>query len=126
VLLGRYEGLRSPLAHDEGVAYLNVELAAGETWRYTPPAGHRVAWAYPYRGRLRAGPEALDRRLAVFETSDQPIEFTAESPSAFVLGSAVPHGHRLVLGPYSVHTSPEALALGQQGIRRAGAQLRQR
>jgi hypothetical protein len=33
-----------------------------------------------------------------------------------VLGSAAPHGHDLVLGYYSVHTSPAALRDGEATI----------
>jgi hypothetical protein len=42
---------------------------------------------------------------------------TAEVDTDFVLGSAVPHPHPLVLGHYSAHTSPSALADGEAGIR---------
>jgi len=37
------------------------------------------------------------------------VEFEALSDTEFMLGSAVPHDHELVLGNYSVHTSPKAL-----------------
>ena len=37
------------------------------------------------------------------------LEFEAQSNAEFVLGSAVPHNHDLVLGSHSVHTSVEAL-----------------
>jgi hypothetical protein len=40
-----------------------------------------------------------------------------------MLGSAVPHPHDLVLGYYSVHTSAEALAKGEQRIREIRAEL---
>jgi hypothetical protein len=37
----------------------------------------------------------------------------------------VKHPHPLVLGSYSVHTSPEALEIGEAGIARIGARLRE-
>src|SRR4051812_48300679 len=43
----------------------------------------------------------------------------------FVLGSAAPHAHDLVLGYYSVHTSAEALQRGEDEIRRIGRELRE-
>jgi hypothetical protein len=47
----------------------------------------------------------------------------ALAPSHFVLGSAAPHPHRLVLGYYSVHTYEAALAQGEAGIRTLKSQL---
>jgi hypothetical protein len=41
----------------------------------------------------------------------------ADVSTEFVLGSAMPHPHPLVLGHYSVHTSPTALADGEAGSR---------
>gem|GEM_PF-4619568 len=46
------------------------------------------------------------------------IEFDADVDTIFVLGSAVPHNHDLVLGNYSVHTSQSALQKGEAEIRR--------
>jgi hypothetical protein len=45
--------------------------------------------------------------MAVFERSEAPIALTVRrgTNAVFVLGSAVPHGHDLHLGYYSVHTS---------------------
>ena len=47
--------------------------------------------------------------LAAFEPSSEAVEFAALTDTEFVLGSAAPHEHDLVLGYYSVHTSPGAL-----------------
>jgi len=47
--------------------------------------------------------------LVAFEASNEAVEFEALSDTEFMLGSAVPHDHELVLGNYSVHTSPNAL-----------------
>jgi hypothetical protein len=43
----------------------------------------------------------------------------------FVLGSAPFHPHDLVLGYYSVHTSPSSLQKGEQQIAKIEARLRQ-
>ena len=59
---------------------------------------------------LRAGD------LAAFEPSNQAAEFVAVSDAEFVLGSAAPHRHDLVLGYYSVHTTPAALCDGEAYI----------
>ena len=60
-------------------------------------------------GVLSAPDELRHGELAAFEPSSEAVEFNALTDTEFVLGSAAPHGHDLVLGYYSVHTSVEAL-----------------
>lgn len=126
LLLGRYQGVHGPVPYDEGVNYLHVQLGANETWTYVPPAGHSLAWVYVYRGQLKTGSELIERQLAVFQSGEQAIRFAADEPVGFVVGSAKPHLHELVLGPYSVHTSRDALTRGFEEINRIGATLRPR
>jgi redox-sensitive bicupin YhaK (pirin superfamily) len=121
VILGSYEGGTSPIAAPPGMTYLQVNLADGERWRYQPPAGHEVAWVAVMDGtldRIAAG------SVAIFEPSEQAIDFTAHGATRFVLGSAVPHRHGLHLGNYSVHTTADALVTGEDEIRRIGRELR--
>jgi hypothetical protein len=47
--------------------------------------------------------------LAAFEPSNKAVEFDVVIDTEFVLGSAAPHEHDLVLVHYSAHTSPDAL-----------------
>ena len=77
-----------------------------------------------HEGRLRtgAGPIAAGE-VAVFERGERGIDFVAEGKTGFVLGSAAKHPHELVLGSYSVHTSPEALERGETAIRDLGVKL---
>lgn len=126
VILGRYENAQSPIPAPSGINYLLVRLSAGERWEYTPPAGHHVAWASIQRGTLRVAGEVISNELVVFGESEGGLTFTADEESEFVLGSAVPHPHDLVLGYYSVHTSSEALRAGESRIREIGAQLHRR
>lgn len=124
VILGELDGVRSPIDAPSSIDYLDVRLEAGEVWRYEPPAGHDVVWAAVHRGRVQAAEPIVAGELVVFEESPAPITFTAVTPAAFVLGSAARHPHPLVLGDYSVHTSPAALQAGQDGIRRIAGTLR--
>jgi redox-sensitive bicupin YhaK (pirin superfamily) len=126
VILGRYENAESPVPAPSDINYLLVRLSAGERWQYTPPAGHSVAWLSVQRGALRVGDEGITNELVVFDGSDDVLAFTAEEDTEFVLGSAVPHPHTLVLGYYSVHTSAEALRTGEARIMEIGTQLRRR
>ncbi len=109
VLLGRYGSAASAIASPSPINYLAVRLKAGERWRYQPPAGHTVLWAAIASGALSAPGELRHGDLAAFEPSSKAAEFEALTDTELVLGSAAPHQHDLVLGHYSVHTSPAAL-----------------
>jgi redox-sensitive bicupin YhaK (pirin superfamily) len=116
VLLGSYGSASSAIASPSPINYLAVRLRAGERWHYEPPTGHTVLWAAVTSGSL-AAPERLGRgTLAAFEPSNDPVEFVALIDTEFVLGSAVPHKHDLVLGYYSVHTSNTSLRSGEANI----------
>lgn len=116
VLLGTHGGAVSPLKAPSSMNYLAVRLEAGESWRYQPPVGHTVGWIALATGRLLA-PEPVEAgELVIFEPSNGAIDFHAEAGTEFVLGSAVPHAHDLVLGYHSVHTSSAALQAGEERI----------
>jgi redox-sensitive bicupin YhaK (pirin superfamily) len=125
VVLGSYQDAASPIPAPAAMNYLDVRLADGESWTYTPPAGHTVGWIALDQGRvlLADGDAVTAGELAVFEHGNGALGFTAQGVTSFVLGSAVPHPHELVMGTYSVHTSKAALAEGEAGIRRIGEQL---
>ncbi|CAB5512544.1 hypothetical protein LMG26857_01834 [Achromobacter anxifer] len=123
VLLGQYMGVAGALAAPSPMTYLGVRLRAGEQWRYVPPPGHSVAWLAVSSGELRAHGSVSAGEMAVFDESEEAIDIRATQDTEFVIGSAVPHPHPLVLGSYSVHTSPAALALGASRIREIGATL---
>jgi len=126
VLLGRYGAAQSPIAAPSPMNYLAVKLKDGERWTYLPPAGHTVGWIAVSAGALEAGRDTVSGELAVFAPGEQAIDIEAGPEGAgFVLGSAVPHPHPLVMGYYSVHTSKAALEQGEAEIRRIGARLRQ-
>jgi redox-sensitive bicupin YhaK (pirin superfamily) len=109
VLLGSYRSAASAITSPSPINYLAVRLKAGERWRYEPPTGHTVLWAAIASGVLSAPDELRHGDLAAFEPSSKAVEFAALTDTEFVLGSAAPHAHDLVLGRYSVHTSPDAL-----------------
>src|SRR5258707_1188652 len=109
VLLGSYGSAASAVASPSPINYLAVRLTAGERWRYEPPARHTVLWAAVASGVLSAPDELRHGDLAAFEPSSDAVEFEALTDTEVVLGSAAPHEHELVLGRYSVHTSPDAL-----------------
>ena len=116
VLVGTHGGVASPLNAPVSMNYLAVRLNVGESWSYQPPASHTVGWIALATGRLLT-PESVEAgELAIFEPSNGVIDFHADAAAEFVLGSAVPHAHDLVLGSHSVHTSPAALQAAEQRI----------
>jgi redox-sensitive bicupin YhaK (pirin superfamily) len=123
VLLGSYGSATGAIEAPSAINYLAVRLKAGDRWRYEPPAGHTVLWVAVGEGVVSV-PDGLHHGdLAAFEPSNDAIEFTAQSDAEFVLGSAVPHEHDLVLGYYSVHTSADALRDGEAQIAAIRARL---
>ena len=123
VILGSYGGATSPIDAPP-LTYLQVSLAPGERWRYQPAPGHQVAWVAIADGALHTPARVPGGAVAVFEPTGAAIDFVAEGRTRFVLGSAAPHPHPLVLGNYSVHTSAGSLRRGEDEIRRIGRQLR--
>jgi redox-sensitive bicupin YhaK (pirin superfamily) len=117
VMIGEYAGAKSPALSPVGITYLLVTLDPGEQWTFTPPEGHAVAFLGVANGSLTADETVDAGELAAFEPGEIPIAIEAGSQGAsFVIGSAVPHRHDLVLGYYSVHTSAAALAAGEARI----------
>lgn len=123
VILGAYRSSQSPIDAPP-MTYLAVSLKAGQHWSYYPAKGHTVAWVAVLDGALRSSSRIPTGELAIFEPSEEGIDFVAEESTRFVLGSAAKHRHDLVLGNYSVHTGVEALRQGETEIRRIGRKLR--
>jgi redox-sensitive bicupin YhaK (pirin superfamily) len=122
VILGAYGRSKSPILAPP-MTYLAVSLKAGEQWSYYPTKGHAVAWLSVLDGALQHSSRIPSGELAIFEPSEQSMDFVADGNTRFVLGSAAKHPHDLALGNYSVHTSKEALRTGEQEIRRIGQRL---
>jgi len=116
VLVGTHGGATSPLKAPASLNYLAVRLRSGESWRYQPAVDHTVGWISLSRGRVRV-PETVEAgELAIFEPLNDAIDIHAEAETEFVLGSAAPHAHDLVLGSHSVHTSPATLRAGERRL----------
>jgi redox-sensitive bicupin YhaK (pirin superfamily) len=123
VILGEYGNMKSPISTPP-MTYLVVSLKDGERWSYQPPKGHDVAWVAVSDGQLHTSSTIPTGEIAIFEPSEQAIDFLAKGATRFVIGSAPKHPHELALGNYSVHTSEEALQKGEAEIRRIGQTLR--
>jgi redox-sensitive bicupin YhaK (pirin superfamily) len=116
ILLGSYGSASSAIQSPSPINYLAVRLKAGQRWRYEPPTGHTILWVAIASGVVSAPDELRHGDLAAFEPSSEAVGFEALTDTEFVLGSAAPHDHDLVLGYYSVHTSPDALRDAEANI----------
>jgi redox-sensitive bicupin YhaK (pirin superfamily) len=125
VLLGSYGAAKSAIVAPSPINYLAVRLKEGERWRYQPPAAHTVLWAAVGKGAVAVPDDLRQGDLAAFEPANGAVEFAARSDAEFVVGSAVPHDHDLVLGHYSVHTSADALRQGEARIAAIRSRLAQ-
>jgi redox-sensitive bicupin YhaK (pirin superfamily) len=123
VILGSYGRAKSAILSPKRVNYLDVQLAAGESWTYQPPLDHDVAWLAVSAGTIRTPDSVSAGELVAFEESSGAISIQADRASRFVLGSAAKHPHDLVLGRYSVHTTHAALIAGEAQIQRIGNRL---
>ncbi|WP_266182056.1 pirin family protein [Dyella humicola] len=125
VLLGQYGQAKANIESPSPINYFSVKLKAGETWRYQPPLGHEVAWAAVSVGSLLTPGLIEAGEMATFEEGEDAIEFLAVRDTEFVMGSATKHPYELVLGHYSVHTSPQTLLHGETRIQEIANDLRQ-
>lgn len=127
VIVGRHDGVQSPVPAPEGINYLLVTLRPGESWIYRPPAGHLIGWLAVAQGSLDAGTRLSSGEMAIFEPGQTSVTLTSSGKenAVFVLGSAVPHPYALHLGQYSVHTSAQALTAGERRIQELALKLRE-
>ncbi|HSI28073.1 MAG: pirin family protein [Methylophilus sp.] len=124
VIIGEYKGVSSPLPQISPMTYLHVRLEDGDEWTFDPPANHDVLWLAIDKGSIRVSGETLSNEIAIFDSKPAPLTLQAQGASNFVLGSAVKHPHPLITGHYSVHTTDDALRIGEEGIRTVGKRLK--
>lgn len=118
-----HEGIKSKVLAPNDMNYLDVMLDPGETWAYSPPKAHNVLWLVVYQGELSGENVASVGELIVFEEGNQPVEFTSERGTSFLLGSAKKFEHDLVLGLGAVHTSTSNLEASQNRIKQIYSDL---
>ena len=124
VIIGEYQGLTSPLPQVSPMTYLHVQLNDGEVWTYDAPADHDVLWIAINEGSILVSGEILSKEIAIFDSGSSSLSLQANGTANFMLGSAVGHPHPLVTGHYSVHTSEDALKIGEEGIKKVGKRLK--
>jgi redox-sensitive bicupin YhaK (pirin superfamily) len=132
VVLGTFNGTRSPIPAPAGITYLQISLVEGESIALPRPAGS-VAFLATHSGgvevhvgAVNAGSVGGVELVRLAPTTEEQVTLVATSPTWLVYGHAVPHPHPLVIGRYSVHTSERALRVGERGIAKIHEELRPR
>jgi redox-sensitive bicupin YhaK (pirin superfamily) len=108
VLVGTHGTATSVFKSPASLNYLAVRLRAGDFWRYQPAIDHTVGWVALSTGRLFVPERVEAGELAIFESSPYAIDFRADADTEFVLGSAPPHAHDLVLGVLGTYQPRDA------------------
>ncbi len=124
VIIGEHQGVKSPLPQISPITYLHVRLEDGESWTFDSPANHDVLWLAIDEGSIGVSGETLSNEIAIFDSKPAPLTVQAHGAVNFVLGSAAKHPHPLITGHYSVHTTDDALRIGEEGIRKVGKVLK--
>jgi redox-sensitive bicupin YhaK (pirin superfamily) len=128
VLLGEVRAsevrIASPIESHQDMTYLVVKLDAGAAWRYSPPPGHDVAWAFAFEGEALVQGEPAGRDLLVLGAPGDIQIQAGILPVKVVVGTAARHRHPLVMGPSSVHTQRASLDAAHRRIRAIGDRLR--
>lgn len=114
VIAGRYGDAVSSISRTAcEAAVLELRLAPGETFDWSPPAGHR-ALVRPFQGQLRlanpSGPDVLldSGRMAVLEGEGDIALTAGEDGAGALLLSGRPLGEPIVqYGPFVMNTTDE-------------------
>jgi redox-sensitive bicupin YhaK (pirin superfamily) len=130
LLIGDYDGLKSPIPAPMNVAVIDVVLNKNdETFTYKVPTGHKTSFVMVYTGSaLVCDDERISTTNEVFVLDEfgetiQVKRVDETNVTSVLIASAVPHPYSLSLGMYSVHTNPESLAQAEMRIDRIGEEL---
>jgi len=124
VLLGEYDHSSSSIPTPYSINYFDLVLPQEKTWSYQPPVDHRVAWCFPYEGKIAVGNATIADELVVFDESDGQISFKAITKAKVLIGTAVKHDYPMILGYSSIHTNSASLKESLKRIDVLGAELR--
>jgi redox-sensitive bicupin YhaK (pirin superfamily) len=110
ILVGSYNGLKSPLEVPFNMTYLAVKLKAGETFEYATPDKQTTGFIFPTNGLMELHGDAIElNNLNILEENEGLIKIKASSNSKFILILAEPQSYPIVSYGGSIHTSEDSL-----------------
>ncbi len=124
VVAGTYRGQTSPLKVPFAMTYLDIELKAGETFRWDTPHGQSKGFIFPRLGEASLQGQLLPQgNLSILEEGEGLIEIQATSDAALVLLCAAPQDYPIVSRRASIHTNSEALDRSLLRIQQIGQSM---
>lgn len=122
VVVGEFEGEKSPLKVPYNMTYLDVKLRAGESFSFQTPEGQTQGFVFPRKGAISLHGEELPlNHLSILENNMGDVEITATSDTAFVMAMTEPASHPIITQGGSIHSNEGAMARSFERIE----QLRQ-
>ncbi len=137
VLLGRYttddgESIQSAASISHNASYLDVQLSAGESWSFQPPAKQSRGFVYPYLGQggndlinINGQGLALEQVGLLIESNDKVV-IQALQDCRFVVALTEPWPYPVIQHYGQIHTHKEALVSAGSHIQQLGKELSQR
>lgn len=126
ILLGELAGKVSPVNATSPMNFFDVQLKAGESWDYEPPADQKVAWIFVHQGKIEVSGETAENEFVIFEESNEGITVEAREDARFFFGSAVKHDYPLVVAHDTIHTNQESLDKATKRKEEIGKQLHEK
>lgn len=124
VIVGEFKGQKSPLSVPYEMTYLDVNLAAGESFQFDTPQGQTVGFVFPRKGGIELFGTALPlNHLSVLENNEGGIVITANVDSQFVVLMAVPQNLPIVTQGGSIHTNQASLERSFHRIKEIGKSM---
>lgn len=124
VLLGSYKDARSKVRQLHNLSLLDVQIEKGASWTFTPPEKHDVLWVAVYEGELDANSILSKGEVIIYEESNLPVNFKANTKSRIIVGSAVKSKDAIIASRSSVHTNEAALKRSQERIQNKYEELK--
>jgi len=110
IIVGEYNGMKSPLKTPFELTYLDIHLAVGEKFYFESPAKQTTGFIFLRQGEVELhGDSVLTNSLAILETNAGEISIASQSDSKFVLLLSQPSNHSIVTYGGSIHTNHESL-----------------
>ena len=135
-LLGSYttgdgESIQAAASISHNASYLDVQLSAGETWSFQPPAKQSRGFVYPYLGQKGHSLIAIDgqgvslEQVGLLDESNERVVIKALQDCRFVVALTEPWPHPIIQHYGQIHTNKEALVSAGGHIQQLSIQLSQ-
>ena len=118
VIVGEYNGVKSPVSVPYNMTYLDVVLEKGDSFEFQSPDGQTTGFIFPREGEAYLYDEVLPlNHLSVLENNNGLLNITVNSLSKFVVLLAEPQNYPIITKGGSIHTNKESMQRSMERIR---------